>query len=99
MTEWLIVGCGTTIALLVIGHWFPWIERLKRLEAYVYGVASIIAGVAVACIGTGDWWPLWQLLAICLAGGVSVFGAYGWDAVRLYRAKARKAERLRREED
>lgn len=63
--------CGLVISalLLAVGHWAPWPRRLHRLAAYVYGVASILAGQAIWLISHGrlDIWL--GLVAFSVAGG------------------------------
>ena len=85
-------GAGTTVAVLLIGHWIPW--RLPRLAAYAYGTASILLGVLVWLFTQRLYELAIGVCFIAAAGGLAVLGAYGLDwAIKLIK-KGMKAERM-----
>ena len=75
------MGMLVTMLALGVGHWFPWVRRLTRIEAYVYGGASLWLGFAVWRLLNGDWETIVGMLAIDVAGWVAVVGAYRLDEV------------------
>jgi len=90
----LFFSLSTTVLLLLVGHWFPWFKKLSRVQAYVYGVASILVGQAI-------WFgPLsaifLQVAAFCVAGGGAVVAAYGYDALANRWARRRVKRRAKR---
>lgn len=85
-------GALLTVLVLAVGHWFPWPRRLSRIQAYVYGVSSILAGFAVWRLLNGDWVTVVGLGVIAGAGGVTVVGAYRLDDVVRMVRQAWKAE-------
>lgn len=102
----LLAGTLVSGSLLAIGHWFPWLNgELTRIQAYIYGTASIWAGVAVwRGLFGGEWLTPLGLLLIDIVAGLVVIGAYRWDAwvqdARESRvAKQKLAELDRRVED
>jgi hypothetical protein len=80
MNNWpYYVGIGGVVLLLMLQHWLPWPRRLRRLEAYTIGTATVWIGVGVAL----EFAPLfWQLLVIPVAGGIGVAIGYAYDVVR-----------------
>ena len=83
-------GTIFTILLLTTGHWMP--LRLSRIQAYIYGTASILAGFAVWRLAKGDWLTPAGLAIIAVAGGVTVKAAYTADDVTKRVSQARMAE-------
>lgn len=73
------LGLAITGLLLALGHWFPWPQRLHRLLAYIYGVASILVGTAIWLGWQGQWVIVGGLAAIALLGGAVTVGCYGVD--------------------
>lgn len=90
----LVAGMLLTALVLAVGHWFEWPRRLTRVEAYIYGVASLFAGFALWRGLNGDWLGPVGLLVICLVGGLTVILAYKWDGFVLRVRQARKVEGL-----
>lgn len=70
-------GAGTTVAILLIGHWIPW--RLPRLAAYAYGTASILLGVLVWLFAQRLYEMALGVWFIAAVGGLAVLAAYGVD--------------------
>ena len=90
----LYAGTGLTVLLLLVGHWFPWPRPLSRLWAYAYGVGSILAGLAVWLLVSGQYVVMLGVALVAVAGGVAVVVAYQIDhIVRLMRMGWR-AERM-----
>jgi uncharacterized membrane protein len=87
MNNWpYYAGIGGVVLLLALQHWFPWPRRLKRLEAYAIGTATVWLGVGM----TLGWSPLfWKLLLIPVAGGAGV--AIGYAIDRLLNADVRQS--------
>ena len=94
MTEWYFVGLGATALLLAVGHWFPWPRGLRRLQAYVYGVAAILVGCAIWLGMHGEWLILAGVVGIAAAGGIVTGATYWLDDIVTRLRKADKAERL-----
>jgi len=73
-----------SLAYLVL-HWLAWWRRLRRLEAYTIGVATLFAGIAI-------WMGLTReyllLCAFPAAAGLSVALSYLFDRVSNWRARA-----------
>jgi len=87
-----VAGATLTALLLAVGHWYPWIERLPRVQAYVYGTVAIQLGISLWRGLNGDWLVVIGAWLITGVGGATVLWAYRVDArVRLVR-QARKAE-------
>ncbi len=74
-----VFGLTVTTGLLLIGHWAPWPRKLRRLEAYTYGVTSILAGQAVWLGLQHEWQLLLSSAAFAGVGGVVVGSAYLLD--------------------
>ena len=74
-----IAGLIATMGLLGVGHLFRWPRKLKEVEAYTYGVASILLGYAI-WLGIGLIW--WQLCAFAAAGGIVVGLLYWYERDR-----------------
>jgi MFS family permease len=93
MQNWsgLIIGVVLTALLLAIGHWFPWLDRNRRIRNYSYGTASIIAGFAVWRLPAGDWVSVVGLLLIAIVGGLVVIGAHEADRTQQQIRQARMA--------
>ena len=89
----LVAGMAVTALLLAVGHWFPWPQRLTRVEAYVYGGSSLWVGLAVWRLLCGDWRTVVGALAIDIAGWLAVVGAYKVDGVVRRIRQARAIER------
>lgn len=85
-------GALLTALVLAVGHWFPWVRKLPRVRAYVYGVVSIWLGFAVWRFLNGDWRSPVGLVIIASAGGATVIGAYWIDDIVVRVRQARKAE-------
>jgi len=108
----LCFGVMFTVAVLMIGHWYPWSRPLSRIKRYVYGVASIVTGftiwrfsfgVLAALAGLADWTIMLHelvipagLLGISVAGGITVVWAYQRDEKALRARQAKRAEELLR---
>lgn len=92
---WMFVslGIGAVLGalLLVVGHWFPWVQRLPRCAAYAFGTVSLWLGFAVWRLLNGDWVTPAGLLVIVLVGGAAVQAAYVIDGWVLDVRKGRKA--------
>ena len=86
MSGWpYYAGIGGTVLLLALQHWFPWPRKLKRLEAYTIGTATVWLGVGMAL----QWSPLfWRLAVIPVAGGIGV--AIGYAVDKLLNADVRE---------
>jgi hypothetical protein len=90
----LAIGVLITVALLAIGHWFPWLQRLTRLWAYAYGVGAIWIGFIYWQLMAGDWQAVLGLTIIITVGGLTVVLCYQIDHwVKLMR-KGQKAEAI-----
>lgn len=70
-------------------HWYPWPQRLKRVEAYTVGVAVLLGYPIAAMVLThvaglayGQLFWAGLLLANALAGGATVRLAYAIDKRR-----------------
>ena len=94
MSEWYFVGVGATALLLAVGHWFPWPRGLRRLQAYVYGVAAILAGCTIWLGMHGEWLILAGVVGIAAAGGIVTCLTYWLDDIITRLRKADKAEKL-----
>ena len=94
MIEWYFVGVGTTALLLAVGHWFPWPRGLRRLQAYVYGVAAILVGCTIWLGMHGEWLILAGVVGIAAAGGIVTCLTYWVDDIVTRLRKADKAEKL-----
>ena len=106
----LLAGVLLTVALLAVGHWFPWVRPLSLIRRYVYGVASIVAGFTVwrlvfglglVLAGLADWSILVHelripggLLVISAAGGAAVVWGYHRDTVARKMRQAERGEKL-----
>lgn len=88
---WLVASVGVALTLAV-GHWFPWVKRLSRVHAYVYGTATIWLGFMVWRGFAGDWVTPVGLAGLCVVGGATVVLAYRIDAVVLAVRQAQRAE-------
>jgi MFS family permease len=83
-----LFGLTVTASLLYVGHWFPWPQRLHRLAAYIYGVASILIGAAIWLIPSGGWLTWLGLAAFAVSGGLATGSAWFADYVLNLRIKA-----------
>jgi len=100
--DWTGIMAGGLLAglLLLVGHWFPW-ERfveggLRRIEAYIYGTAALLAGFTLAAwLNDCPWAALW-LAMIDVAGGLAVVGAYKVDDISRGLAGTRRQARRAR---
>jgi len=88
----LAVGMLVTALALGMGHWFPWVKRLTRIEAYVYGGSSLWLGFAVWRLLNGDWETVVGMLAVDVAGWAAVVGAYKLDGIVRRIRQAHNAE-------
>ncbi|NIV31591.1 MAG: hypothetical protein GWN58_19525 [Anaerolineae bacterium] len=87
-------GIGLAVGLLLVGHWFPWPRPLPRLWRYIYGVSSILAGIAAWLLVSGQYIVMVGITVIACAGGLAVIISYQIDhIVRLMRMGWR-AERM-----
>ena len=75
----LVRGAIISSLLLTTGHWMPW--QLSRIQAYVYGVASLWIGFAVWRFPVGDWLTPVGFLVLALIGGAVVKLAYTTDSI------------------
>lgn len=87
----LLAGAILTALVLAVGHWFEWPRKLTRIEAYIYGVLSLLAGFALWRGLNRDWCSPLGLLLICGVGGLTVVAAYGWDSLMARSRQARRA--------
>ena len=79
-------GTGAIISglLLTTGHWMPW--QLSRIQAYIYGTASLWIGFAFWRGTQGDWETPIGFLVLAILGGAVVKLAYSADHItRRYR--------------
>ncbi|NIV36222.1 MAG: hypothetical protein GWN58_44280 [Anaerolineae bacterium] len=97
LTEKLILVA--TALLLFGGHHVPWRivpwlvdekGELHRVLAYIYGVGSILAGLAAWCAHLGDWSWFWRVGLLAFAAGVGTV---------LPRILKREAEHQAKEKD
>lgn len=95
----LAAGAALTVLLLLVGHWFPWVKRLSRIQAYTSGVASILTGFALWRLLNRDWMTPAGLLLIAAVAGIAVKAAYEIDQITIRVRQAGKAERNDRELD
>ena len=88
------IGDRYWLSLAIMGlayvalHWFAWWRRLKRLEAYTIGVATMFAGIAI-WLGLDRCFLL--LAAYPIVAGCAVGLCYAIDLVNTWRAGARTA--------
>jgi hypothetical protein len=81
LTERFFFGLAFTALLLLVGHWFPWFRRLSRIQAYAYGVGSLLIGEAIWLVPSN--WPLWLgLILFAGVAGAAVCLAYLIDWVQ-----------------
>lgn len=68
--------CGILpAALLAAAHWFPWSQKLGRLQSYAIGTGAIVgtAGLAIALSnGDRDDHVTMLMIAAASAGGITV---------------------------
>lgn len=91
-----VILAALVSALLIIGgHWFPWrlmLHRdLHRIEAYTYGVASIL----IPACAVLAWWGAWDAVTVvtscALAAGVTTVASKLVDLVIEFRNAAHDA--------
>ncbi len=82
--------------LLAVQHWFPYVRRLTRIQAYVLGVIALWLGFAFWRCMVGDWVTPLGLLGISMVGGGVVWAAYTIDE---FSRRARQHRRLERHDD
>jgi hypothetical protein len=72
-----------TALLLLVEHWFPWRQLVKRemdlLARYVIGTLGLLVPFAILLASWQQWQALIALASIVVAGGLSVMGAYAVD--------------------
>ena len=88
----LIEGAILSSLLLAVGHWFPWLNGLPRLYAYVYGCAVIWLGFAFWRLNMGDWQTPLGLAIIIGVAGLTTWAAYEIDHAVQKMRQADKAE-------
>jgi hypothetical protein len=88
----LIFGGVVTVALLIGGHWAPWIRRLSRLKAYTFGVGAIMLGITIWHGLNGDWKGVIGSWVIAGAAGATVLAQYQIDRIAKAICKAEMAE-------
>lgn len=82
-----------TCLALAVSHWLPLLGKLSRVSAYVWGTVLLWAGFTGWRLANGDWRTAAGLALICLCGGMTVIGAYRWDAfIDKHKSNARKAK-------
>ena len=92
----LLGGAALTAALIATSHWFPPSEThkpygtVRRIVAYVIGVAAILLGLAVA-----DHRAALKAAAIAAAGGLATGAVYGADAALNWRVREATSGRRR----
>ena len=93
--EWGTLGASAllTALVLLVEHWFPWTREPTRVEAYVAGVSTLLAGFATWRLLCGDWVMVVGLGVIVMAGGLAVMGAYKVDGMVRRLRQGGKAER------
>jgi len=74
-------ACGLAAALLMAEHWAPWPRKLRRLEAYIIGVATLMMCFSILALAAHWYAPLITIWAIVAAGGVAVGLCYAIDAL------------------
>lgn len=75
-----IIACSIISALIIlVGHWLPWPRKLRRPEAYGYGILAIMLPFTAICLKNG--WYLPMIAAWCCVGaaGMMTLGAYAYD--------------------
>ena len=81
----IIVASIVAFAVIMAGHYAPWSRRLRRPEAYTYGVATIIAAFGLLALmeahAPTTWRVAWlAFIAIAGAAGVATLICYGIDS-------------------
>ena len=84
MTQyWPLLSLGiamtVTVLALAVEHWFPYVGRLARLQAYTVGTVTLWAGFSLWRLMNGDWMTPLGLAAICGVGGLTVILGYKVD--------------------
>ena len=79
--DYLAAGAVLMSLLLLVGHYFNWTRPLSRIQRYVFGVTSILAGFATWRLLDGDWQTPAGLAILSLTAGAVVALAYWWDGV------------------
>ena len=77
----LAIAMTVTALALAVEHWFPYVAKLARLQAYTVGTLTLWAGFSLWRVMNGDWQTPLGLAAICGAGGFTVILGYkidGW---------------------
>ena len=77
----LSLGIAMTITALALAveHWFPYVGRLARLQAYTVGTVTLWMGFSLWRLMNGDWQTPLGLAAICATGGLTVIVGYKID--------------------
>lgn len=76
----LAIGASISTLILAASHWFPTLQRLTRIQAYIIGTVTLWIGFFVWRVLVGDTWTPIGLAIIDLAGGFTVIAAYGHDS-------------------
>ena len=84
MTEYwpvlsLAIATVITVLALATEHWFPYVAKLARLQAYTAGTLTLWAGYSLWRLLNGDWQTPLGLAVICGSGGVTVIVGYRID--------------------
>lgn len=94
--------CGIAIAVVVAAlallalHWLPWISllgrELPRPAAYIVGVLSMAMPLTGLFAAWSEWWAMLALWAVVVGSGLTVMGAYLFDAWLHHRQARKEAE-------
>lgn len=82
--------------LLAVLHWFPYVRRRSRLQAYATGCAAIWLAFTIWRALHGDWQTPLGLLVIIASGGSAVILGYRIDH---WTRRIRQAERAEESDD
>jgi len=81
----IAIAAGFSALFIAGGHWFPWramLHRdLHRLEAYVYGVLSILLPAGAVLWMQAEWYAIALLVACTAAAGVTTATTKGVDRI------------------
>ena len=98
MDHELTLALATIIAclLLAVFHWFPYVRRLSRVQAYAIGCTAIWVGFTIWRGIEGDWLTPAGLAVIIVFSGVTVITGYRIDH---WTRRIRQAERAEQSDD
>ena len=80
MTEfWILLAAFVSFLIILVGHWFPWGRKLKRTEAYSYGIVAIMLPYSALCFAFEWYIPMIACWCIVAAAGIGTLGAWHYD--------------------